>query len=554
MTHFFSNSFFRLSVLFLALVFVSPFGLGQTAANDSDVVLKSMQDELQRSINKLVIQGQEKPYFIEYEAMDVQTFTATASFGGLLYAQRNHGRAMMVDVRVGSYEFDNEPTGYPISVAIEDDYNALRHELWLATDAAYRGAVEQIARKRAFLKNRVDEEKIPDFSKEDATVLLLPSQTLRFEAKEWETKVRELSALFRQFPTIKDSRVTLQAQLVHRYLVNSEGTRIRRPMLMISLEASAAAQTADGMWVNLSTPFHATSFEQLPSAADMTKAIQQMAAQVMKLQSAPVLNETYLGPVLFNGPASAEMFAQLLAPEFCSYRPPVGMQGEDRSELANRLNRRVLPFHISVYDDPTQEKFGDKPLLGSYKVDDQGVAARKISLVEQGVLKTLLLSRRPRKNMLRSNGHGRSGMNGGASTEIGNLFIQSSDGKSPDQLKQELIKMCKALEMPYGIIIKGGGLNDPALTYKVYVEDGREELIRGASIGELTVKQLKAQIIAVGNDSYVLNRAGGSGYGGGGVSTSIVAPSALMEELELKKPTGAQQKPMLLTHPYFDKP
>jgi TldD protein len=526
----------------------------QPAANAPDVVLKSMQDELQRSISKLVIQGQEKPYFIEYEAMDIKSFTATAAFGGLLYAQRNQARAMMVDVRVGSYEFDNEPMGYPISVAIEDDYNALRHELWLATDAAYRGSVEQIARKRAFLKNRVDEEKIPDFSKEDATVLLLPAQTLNVDQKQWETTVRELSAIFRQFPTIKDSRVTFQAQLVHRYLVNSEGTRIRRPMIMISLEASAAAQTIDGMWVNLSAPFHATSIDQLPSVADMTKAIQRMAEQVTKLQTAPVLNDNYLGPVLFTGSASAEMFAQLLAPEFCSYRPPVGMQGEDRSELANRLNRRVLPFHISVYDDPTQEKFGDKALLGSYKVDDQGVAARKISLVEQGVLKNLLLSRRPRKNMLRSNGHGRSGLNGGATTEIGNLFIQSSDGKSYDQLKQELIKMCKALEMPYGIIIKGGGLSDPALTYKVYVEDGREELIRGASIGELTVKQLKAQIIAVGNDSYVLNRAGGGGYGGGGVSTSVVAPSALMEELELKKPTGAQQKPMLLTHPYFDKP
>ena len=542
-----------MSALCFALVLLSSIGFGQVASNDPDVVLKAMQDELQRSISKLVIQGQEKPYFIEYETLDVKTFTATAAFGGLTYTQRNHGRAMMVDVRVGGYEFDNEPAGYPISVAIEDDYNALRHELWLATDAAYRGAVEQIARKRAFLKNRVDEEKIPDFSKEDATGLLLPSKTLSFDQKQWETTVRELSALFRQFPTIKDSRVSFQAQLVHRYLVNSEGTRIRRPMIMISLEANAAAQTADGMWVNLSAPFHATALEQLPSVADMTKAIQQMAEQVTKLQSAPVLNETYLGPVLFTGPASAEMFSQLLAPEFCSYRPPVGMQGEDRSELANRLNRRVLPFHISVYDDPLQETFGGKALLGSYKVDDQGVAARKISLVEQGVLKTLLLSRRPRKNMLQSNGHGRSGLNGGATTEIGNLFIQSSDGKSYEQLKQELVKMCKALEMPYGIIIKGGGLSDPSLTYKVYVEDGREELIRGASIGELTVKQLKAQIIAVGNDSYVLNRAGNA-YGGGGASTSIVAPSVLLEELELKKPTGAQQKPMLLTHPYFDKP
>ncbi|MBS1810976.1 MAG: hypothetical protein JST84_22625 [Acidobacteria bacterium] len=542
----------QIPLAILVAMVVAVFSFAQSSAND-DVVLKSLQDELARSIDKLVIQGQEKPYFIEYEIIDAQSFNATAAFGGLLMSQRNHGRALTVDVRVGGYDFDNEPTGYPMSVAIEDDYNALRHELWLATDAAYRGAVEQIARKRAFLKNRIDEEKIPDFSKEDATVLLLPKQMLNFDQKQWETYIRELSAIFRQFPVIKQSSINFQAQLVHRYLINSEGTRIRRPMILISLEANAATQTADGMWISLGTPFYATSFDQLPSQADVTKAIQQMAEQVTKLQAAPVLNENYLGPVLFTGSASAEMFSQLLAPEFCSYRPPVGMQGEDRSELANRLNRRILPFHVSVYDDPTQEKFGDKALLGSYKVDDQGVASRKVSLVEQGVLKNLLLSRRPRKNMLKSNGHGRSGLNGGASTEIGNLFIQSSDGKTYDQLKQELIKMCKALEMPYGIIIKGGSLGDPSLTYKVYVEDGREELIRGASIGELTVKQLKAQIIAVGNDSYLLNRAGNS-YGGGGASTSIVAPSALLEELELKKPTGAQQKPMLLTHPYFDKP
>lgn len=540
------------SSLYCLILFAYICGRAQSPASESDIVLKAVQDELARSIEKLYIQGQEKPYFIEYEVMDAQTVTISAAFGGLVYSQRNQGRALTVDVRVGGYEFDNEPFGYPMPIAIEDDYNALRHELWLATDSAYRGAIEQIARKRAFLKNRVDEDKIPDFSKEDPTVLILPKQTLNVDQKLWENQIRELSAIFRRYPTIKQSNVTLQAQLVHRYLVNSEGTKIRRPVILISLDASAATQATDGMWVNLSTPFYVRSLDQLPSMAEMTKAVQQMADQIAKLQSAPVLSENYLGPVLFSGSAAAEMFSQLLAPEFCSYRPPVGMSGEDKSELANRLNRRILPFHISVYDDPLQETFAGKPLLGSYKVDDQGVAARKISLVEQGVLKNLLLSRRPRKNMLKSNGHGRAGLNGGASTETGNLFIQSSEGKSPEQLKQELIKMCKALEMPYGILIRGGSLGDPTLTYKVYVEDGREELVRGASLGELTVKQLKAQIILVGNDSNVLNRAG-SGYGGGGVSTSLVAPSVLLEELEMKKPTGAQQKPMLLTHPYFDR-
>ena len=213
------NFLVKTSFYFL-LSLTSVFCFAQAPAND-DIVLKSMQDELARSIDKLVIQGQGKPYFIEYEVIDQQSFNATAAFGGLLLSQRNHGRAFTVDVRVGGYDFDNEPTGYPMSVAIEDDYNALRHEMWLATDAAYRGAVEQIARKRAFLKNRTDEEKIPDFSKEDPTVLLLPKQTLSFDQKQWENYARELSALFRQFPVIKQSNE-----------IKIMGRRIRVPSLL----------------------------------------------------------------------------------------------------------------------------------------------------------------------------------------------------------------------------------------------------------------------------------------------------------------------------------
>ena len=53
------------------------------------------------------------------------------------------------------------------------------------------------------------------------------------------------------------------------------------------------------------------------------------------------------------------------------------------------------------------------------------------------------------------------------------------------------------------------------------------------------------RITAVGNDSYVYNQIeSGAPGGGAGISTSIIAPSVLLEELELKRPTGTQQKPM----------
>lgn len=549
-------------LIFGLLLAASP-ALAQTAATENDAVLRAMQDELARSVSKLQIKDLDKPYFIEYELLDADVYSLSAAFGGVIYSNRNRSRALAVDVRVGSYDFDNEPMGMPRQVAIDDDYGAIRHDIWLATDVAYRQAVEQLARKRAFLKNRVsvEDEKIPDFSREEPTQKIDARRSIQFDQAKWEKRVREWSAIFRQFPSIKQSGVSFQVQLTHKYLVNSEGTRIRRPGLLVTLEAFGTAQAADGMWVSHSVPFYAREVNELPPAQEITAAIKKMAEELTKLQSAPLFNENYVGPVLMTGQASAEMFAQLLAPELCSQRAPVGASsGEDKSELANRISRRILPSSISIFDDPTQERAADQSLIGSFQVDDQGVPARRVSLVEQGVLKTLLLSRRPRKDMFRSNGHGRTGAVGYASAQIGNLFIQANAGKSYAELKQSLLELCKAQSLPYGIIIKslstrgGGGLSDPVLAYKVYVADGREELIRGASTGELTVRQLR-QIEAVGNDSFVHNQIeerGGGMLGSLGLGTSIIAPSVLLEELEMKKPTGTQQKPLLMTHPYFE--
>jgi TldD protein len=273
----------------------------------------------------------------------------------------------------------------------------------------------------------------------------------------------------------------------------------------------------------------------------------------------------------------------VFAPQLSGHRPPLSEQQlasitAGRGELAERINRPVLPAFLSVLDDPAQLTARNRSLIGSYQVDDQGVKAQRVSLIEQGVLKSLLMSRRPRKNLTNSNGHGRGG-----GAQISNLFIQANDGKTEDELKQEMIKMCKAQSLPFGIVIKtldrsGGAASDmdgqilmlsgmggmrrgsisaPMMAYKVYADDGREELFRGITIGEFSVRSLR-QITAAGKEGFVLNRlASGGGspfsFSLGNIPTSIIAPSVLIEEMELRKPSGAQQKPALLTHPYFSK-
>jgi len=586
----------RFANIFAIFILSSLLAIAIASAQQStgpDVLMRALQDEITRSIENLKLPGLEKPYFVEHAVTETDSFNASASFGALIRSNRSRSRFLQTQVRVGNYDFDSgefispsafSRSSFPVGLVIEDDYQALRHDIWLATDAAYKSAAEQLERKRAYVNNRVEEEELPDFSREEPVTMIAARQQMQLDQARWEKQLREWSAIFRQYPEIQESSITLLVQLEHRYLVNSEGTKTRFPEMFVTLEARAATQAADGMRLRNSTPFHAHSLEALPPAAEVANAIRRLAEELTGLRKAPALTETYLGPVLLTGQASAEMFAQVLAPQFSGYRPPLSEQqlsaiSSGRSEFADRLNRRVLPAFMSVFDDPAQTSAGNQILLGAYQVDEQGVKAQRVSLIEQGVLKTLLMSRRPRKDMLRSNGHGRGG-----GAQIGNLFIQSSEGKSEPELKEELIKICKAQNMPFGIWIKkldrpgpsvgigmdgemmmmmgGGGMrrdgtSTPLLVYKVYVADGREELIRGVTSGEFSVRSLR-QIIAAGRDSFVHNRlASGGGsplsFSIGNVPTSIIAPAVLVEEMELRKPSGAQQKPALMTHPYFNK-
>ena len=540
----------------------------QTAAVSSDPVMRAMVNELERSVNELQFKDLDKPYFIQYVIVDQERYRASATFGALTGSDTEAGRLMQAQVRVGTYDFDNSefitgpafqgapPSGVASTAVIENDYEAIRHGLWLATDAAYKQSVEQLARKRAFVQNKIRAEPIPDFSKENAVTSVGMRRTLEVDKPHWEKQVREWSAIFREFPQVQQSSVVFETQIVHKYLVNSEGTRSLQPSMLVSVGVEAATEAPDGMRLRHWIPVNASSLDQLPAAQEVSKSIRQMAEDLTALRKAPVLEADYSGPVLFTGQASAEMFARVLAPNLSGQRLPLTDQQQsqtNRSELVDRLNRPVLPRFLSVFDDPTAQRIGNQELIGHYQVDDQGVPARRVSLIEQGVLKNFLMSRRPGKDMPQSNGHGRSGLPGRETAQIGNLFIQSNEGKSYEDLKQELIKMCREENLQYGILIKAmdtdtrSPIGMPVLTYKVYVADGREELIRGAFAQGIPIRSLR-QIEAVGSDSFVVNRLSGGDLP---TPTSIVAPSVLLEEMELKKPAGNQQKPALLTHPYF---
>ena len=537
-----------------------------SSAVTTDPVFRAMIDEMGRSIIQLQLANLEKPYFIQYLVLDEDEFEARATFGALTRSAPSKQRLVYSQVRVGSYDFDNTEfqAGGPgggggttglYQGAMDNDYDSLRHTLWLATDASYKSAIELIAQKRASIQNRTQEDRVPDFSKELPNVSVAERRTLEFDRPKIETQLRQWSQIFRDFPNIQSSSVTLRARLNHRYVVNSEGTRTMAPELLIILQASASAQAADGMVVSDSVPVYAREFSDLPSTDTYASAIRQMAKDLTALREAPALEADYSGPALLVGQVATEMFARVLAPNLTGQRGPLTRNGQSATPpLEDRMNRPILPPYVSVVDDPTVKTFNNRKLIGYYTNDDQGVPGKRLTLVDGGLLNDFLMSRRPGKGRLQSNGHGRNGFPGRESPQVSNLIVTAKDGKSADDLKKELLKAAKEERLEYGIIIRAsiaggsGPVGSPVMVYKARVSDGKEELVRVAGASGLNVQGLR-HLVAVGNDSTASNRVVGTQ--GAETPTSIVAPSVLVEEISLDKPSGTQNKPSLITHPFF---
>ena len=535
----------------------------------ADPMLQAMRDEVERS-RKLTISNLEPPYFIQYVVDEADTFSASASLGGLVSRQRQRYRAPETQVRVGDYKFDNtnysgggfgasryDLGGFPL----DNSYPALRRYLWLQTDSAYKAAVETISRKRAALRNLTQNEQLNDFAHAEAVRHIGDLPRLSIDEDAWASRVRALSAIFIQFPDVKNSSVELESSGGGYYVVNSEGTEVREPESVTFLRVRAIAQAADGMTMHDAITFHALDAAHMPTDPDLNRDIAAMAKEVVAMAQAPK-GEDYSGPVLFEGMAGAQIFAEVLGKNLAPLRRPVSDRGGafNGSELEGRIGARVLPESFDVVDDPTQKEWRGRPLFGSYEVDREGVVPKPLHLVEKGVLKGYLLTRQPVRGFEGSNGRARlPGSFGAAAAGVSNLFVRSTETVPVAELKKKLIELIQARGKPYGILVRkmdfpstasleearrmlGGAqgsrpVSMPLLVYKVFL-DGREEAVRGLRFRGFNTRSLK-DILAAGDDNQVFefldNTAPFALVGAAPFMSEacVVAPSILIDDLEL---------------------
>lgn len=600
--------------MFAALLAASLTGVAAQAAsaddpNDHDQTLHAMRDEMARAKSRLslTIPGLTQPvtpYYIEYRLLDLDVREIVGDFGALLSTTHTRTRFMDVSARVGDYKRDSSnfvsddgfrgfigPTG---SVGIDRDYDSLRQDLWIATDQAFKEAAETYSRKQAYLGTLARQTDIDDFSKTEPLHIVEPLAAPDWSNRNWEQEARDTSAALRAFPQLYESRVTYYLVYATEYLVTSEGTEIRSNRSFASIESALNTLADDGVPVSHFYATYVPRPSDLPGADAVKKSLNVTGTELMALRSAPTIPD-YTGPVLFEARAAAPLVAEILGPALDGARPPIsfspvmeqlltGLGG--KSDWVSRVGARVLPTTVTVVDDPTANDFQGKPLIGGYAVDQEGVRAQKVTLVENGMLRGELMSRRPGPDLGQSNGHGRAAFLSDATPTMSNLFFTSHEGIPPGEVKKEFLQACKEEKLDYCLVVRemdnpsisllhqedfqellasfggGAGTGDrlPLLMYRVYPNDGREELIRGSRLIGMDARSLR-KLTAVGNDSFVFNYMqsqvagfagtafGAFGSAQNGLPASVVAPSILFPEVEVRGARGEPKRLPILAPP-----
>jgi len=536
------------------------------------VMLDAMRAELDRSMREFKKQPV-PPYFLSFEVTEHATTHVTGSFGTLSGSSFDRRRALDIDVRVGDYTVDNThiirgtndffdrmPQG-SVEMPIDDNPEAIRALLWYHTDQRFKRAAERLASIKTNLKTKTENtDKAGDFSHAPAinAVEPYPERLPEIDRAVWETRVRQYTAPFKRFGNIYEASARFVADLQTRWFVSSDGTAIQTFEPAYRLIITAYGKADDGMELPRARTFFSTTLAGLPSDKEVAAAVDKMIGELKALKTAPEM-APYTGPAILSGRASGVFFHEIFGHRIEAQRQKDENEGHT---FRGKVGEVILPTFLSVYSDPTLTKVGPVELNGQYRFDDQGVAARRVTVVENGVLKNFLMSRTPVDGFPESNGHGRRAPYFSVAARQSNLIVSSSKPVSETELKKMLIDEVNRLKLPYGLYfddIQGGFTNPmrmgqggftviPTVVYRIY-PDGREEMVRGVDLVGTPLTSF-SKIAATGDKPAVFN--GTCGAESGGVPVSASSPALLVSQIEVQKKVKSQETSPILPPPFDD--
>ena len=550
-----------------ALALLVLLGFPPSHAAEHSLVLDAMQAELNRSMRVLGEQA-DPPYYMGYEVTERDRAFARGSFGALVSSNRDRDRYLDVDLRVGSHALDNtrairgggDFSGRDFAkLPVEDDADAIRARIWKETDQHYKNAVERLTKVKADVNVKVEaEDASADFSREKPVEHMGESTPLTVRLPDWEAKVRRYTAPFAEHGDIYRANARLSAVVETRWLVNSEGTRVRTSETRYRLSITASTKAEDGMTLPLYESFAAFSEAALPSDEAVLRLVAGMIANLKALRTAPVV-DPYTGPAILAGRASGVFFHEILGHRVEGHRQKRTDEGQT---FKKKIGERILPEGFGVAFDPTRRSLAGSDLSGAYRFDNQGVPAQRVAVVENGIFKRFLMSRTPIEGFSNSNGHGRKEPGYMPVSRQSNLLVEVAKPVGRGALKRMLLAMVAEAGKPFGLLfedIRGGFTTtgryapnafnvQPILVYRVY-PDGREELVRGVDLIGTPLATL-SRVVAGDDQLAVFN--GTCGAESGGVPVAAASPSVLVSQIEVQKKTKSQDRLPVLPPPFGD--
>ncbi len=542
------------------LVFALPL-----AAASAPSLLDILSNELQRNFTILKQKGDPAPYYMDYTVTDEEMQSLSATLGTIDSRKKEHLRYLDVTLRVGTPQLDNYHSFNGQKgrftrgeiLPLDDVPDAIRRRVWLDTDRTYKLAAPRLIEIKSDQQVKVKEaDGSADFSSEPPAVYQEPPPAIGNLDEQWAQRARKWSAAAAEFPDVLYSSVSLSVERISKTMVSTEGTRLLHGRDFVNLSIVARGKATDGMDLTALEDFQVADLAHLPPAAEIEAAAKRVGHNIADLVQAPAV-EPFVGPAILSGRAAAVFFHEIFGHRIEGHRQKDEGEGQT---FTKAVGTPVLPSFLSVVFDPTRRTLDGIDLNGYYSYDDEGVKARPVTVVQDGILKTFLMSRSPIDGVDHSNGHGRREPGMEVVSRQSNLIVESKKQVSEKALREMLIAEVKRQNKPYGFFfdeITGGytttarrGLQAftvvPLMVYRVFADGRPDELVRGVDIVGTPLSSF-AKILATSDKPQVFN--GYCGAESGQVPVSASSPAILVSEIEIQKKQHSQDRPPFLGRP-----
>lgn len=540
----------------LILFLLVSIGICRAQKPEDVTIFTAMNDEQLRSLDRLALPMMSKPFYIAYTINASRQYSVKASLGAVISSiELPYSLIGSAALLIGDYNqnSDSRYVGQFLSRKLggEPDYNEIRRGFWSCSDEAYKLSLEENAAKKSYLEANPYEktEGLPDLMPVKGLEKLVElRRPYEFDIQASENLVRELSGIFKNYPEIIGSEVSLQGCDMMFYKLTTENVIMKQPLTFVELYVQGSVMTSQGEVIRDSYLRLFPDPQALPEQEKLRKSVIDFAEGLKRLKEVEVVEEDYSGPVLFEDEAVKAVFVgNLLGDEgICAHRPSIAAE-EVKATLEGKIGKKVLDSRLTVKNYSTKPEFNGLPLIGAYEIDAEGVLpADEEVLIEKGIVKKMLNGQIPTEKVRYSTGSARFLP---VRTDViyvtapGTLEISTEKGLKPEAMKKALLKAAKERKLEYAYIVRKLS-GEASLIYRVDVKSGEETQVRFGKVSPLNWSKLKniAEISSGSNayNFYMNNRA----------LVSMICPSAfLMQNMDITRMKTQRAKQPVLKYP-----